>query len=87
MSSHGATNIQNYGRNILTTLQTFTKKNFKQKQNVIKLYPRYVGDILIVFSTKKITEDIIQEKINQFYKNLELRLTTEGPIKSTTWTC
>jgi len=43
----------------------------------ISLYKRYVNDILIIYESQKINNNIIEQKINTTDNNIEFNMTTE----------
>jgi hypothetical protein len=45
--------------------------------NIIIYYTRYVDDILVVFDTRRTTENIILEYMNSINKHLEFKMTVE----------
>jgi hypothetical protein len=44
----------------------------------ILFYKRYVDDILIAFDPEKTNEQIILQRINDIYSNLQFKMTIEG---------
>jgi hypothetical protein len=49
--------------------------------NIIIYYTRYVDDMLVVFDTRRTTENTILEYMNSINKHLEFKMTVEDNNK------
>ena len=62
-----------------TYLQYIEETNIKQWWDTGEIihYRRYVDDIIIIYDTKKIQDNIIEQEINKIDENLQFKMTTE----------